>query len=146
MKEVAARQFPYFLALQVAQEEVFLVKDLGLLGVSKLVEDGYSLGFIDLRKVVYIDRAPQDLEAEAAAKGVKRDVPWGGFEAEYVLTLVEFEGSVRPAVKFIVKHDEAMFNWAHIARSLLDGELEAYLTWLKNRLGVKIEALEIVGV
>ena len=107
----------------------------------------YSLGFIDLSRV-YAVRGPscESVEGDSLVGASRRDVPWTRLRLDYALSLVPFscggEQLAHVAAKFAIPSEWAMFDWAKIARIVLDEEAEKYVEYLARARGWDIRRVE----
>ena len=107
----------------------------------------YSLGFIDLSRVYAVRGTSCDsVEDDSAVGASRRDVPWTRLRLDYALSLVPFicseEALAHVAAKFAIPSEWAMFDWAKIARIVLDEEAERYVEYLARARGWDIRRVE----
>lgn len=149
-RRVTSQDFHLSLVKQEAgTTEAFHVIDLDIFAISYFTGEKYMLGFI-YPKIRFGLNVPCDrLEDETSAKRTLRDVPWDKMKLDIVITLYPLrcfdngsEGAL--SLKLNIEPHWAMYNWARIARALLEKEAESYLKWLMSRYG-PVDAVKIVG-
>jgi len=130
----------FFLPYQTEEEDYFFIPDYNLYIISRLNENGYTLAFILDKKIKVKKLCEQE---NVAIKGMKKDIPWRGFETEYTLSLVPLSCDDDVAVAMLIVDiysGDTIFHWDKIAYSIFTEELYNYLEWLKSR-GIDYEVV-----
>ncbi len=152
MEEVDSREALFRLArLGEGERAVFLVRDRGLLLVSRYEGDRYKLAFVDVGVEVRTDVCPGDPEEATTLVGVMEDVPWQGLALEYAMALAPANcenGVLRanPTVKFTVPPEWLMFDLVAVAHALMARGMDEYLEEVSRRLGTRLWVRKIVRV
>lgn len=131
----------FFLPYQTEEEDYFFIPEYNLYIISRLNENGYTLAFI-LDKKIKVKRLCK--QGDVAVKGKKKDIPWRGFETEYMLSLVPLNCDDETAVAMLIVDiysGDTIFHWDKIAHLIFTEELYNYLEWLKENRGIDYEVV-----
>jgi len=142
-KVIGPKQLAFFLSQQTNDEEYFYIPAYNLFVFSKLDKEGYKLVFV-LDEKFRVDSFCERIE-QLSVLITKQDIPWRGFETEFLLGLAPVDcskGIVVPTLKVNIFTGDAIFHWDQIASIIIEEELFNYLDWLKNNYGINYQVLD----
>jgi len=142
-KVVEPKQLAFFLSQQSEEEDYFYIPAYRLFVFSRLDKEGYKLAFV-LDKKVRVDSSCDKIE-QLSVLITKRDIPWRGFEKEFLLGLTAVDctkGVVVPTLRVNIFSGDTIFHWDQIANIIMGDELFNYLDWLKSNYGINYQVLD----
>ena len=142
-KLIEPKQLAFFLSQQSEEEDYFYIPAYRLFVFSKPDKEGYKLAFVLDRKV-RVDSSCDKIE-QLSVLITKRDIPWRGFETEFLLGLTPVDctkGVVVPTLRVNIFSGDTIFHWDQIASIVMKDELFNYLDWLKNNYGINYQILD----
>ncbi|ABP50490.1 hypothetical protein Pars_0909 [Pyrobaculum arsenaticum DSM 13514] len=143
-RTIPPKTLNFFLAYQTEEESYFFIPEYNLYIFSKLYKNEYNLAFV-LNKKIKIDKFCKDIEEKSSVLLKKKDIPWRGFETDFLLTLTPIDcekNIVVPTLRVNINSGDTIFHWDQIAKIIFSDELFNYLEWIREKYRINYEILD----